>query len=169
MTSVKLGFALGGLVVLAGCSSPPPPRVSQTVVYAADLQGGARSCTVPQDLTLTADAPTTAQMVVGNDGGWCGLMVALPGPHPYRLGLITARPQRGRVYIHTVGDATRISYTPDAGFVGEDAFAVRLMPDSRVVQVAVKVEPGPAAVATPAPTPAPAPATPARSTTRRRS
>ena len=162
----KLALGLGGIAALAACSTPQVARAPSTPIYAADMQGGARVCTVPQDLTLS-DAPTSVQMALQNDGGWCGIMVAQPGPHPYRLGLVTTRAQHGRVYVHSVGDATRLSYTPDPGFIGTDAFAIRLMPGSRQVQVAVTVQPGPAAVVAPPPAPAAAPAAPARS--RRRS
>ncbi|PZW40847.1 hypothetical protein C8P66_12354 [Humitalea rosea] len=160
-TIAKLALGLGGLAALAACSTPPTVRRPSATVYAADVQGGARVCTVPQDLVLT-DAPVSTRMVLQNDGGWCGIMVAQPGPRPYRLGLVTTRAQHGRVYVHTVGDATRLSYTPDPGFIGDDAFAIRLMPDSRQVQVAVTVQAGPAAVVTPPPPPAAAPAAPTR-------
>ena len=53
-------------------------------------------------------------MQVGNDGGWCGITVAQDGK-PYDAGLLTQAPEHGKVYIHPVGDATRIDYTPDLG------------------------------------------------------
>ncbi len=77
-------------------------------------------------------------MTVGNDGGWCGITVA-DGGQPYSAGLLTIRPTHGRVYIHTVGDATRIDYTPDTGFTGSDNFAVRVVPGNDLIRVAVTV------------------------------
>ena len=77
-------------------------------------------------------------MTVGNDGGWCGITIAQSG-QPYEAGLLTIRPTHGRVYIHTVGDSTRIDYTPDSGFTGADTFAVRTVPGNDLLRVAVTV------------------------------
>jgi hypothetical protein len=160
------GLALAaGLLALAGCAQDRPAQTASTArVYAVDLQGGAKLCTVPDQLTLSADRPAEARMVVGNDGGWCGITVAQPGPRPYTAGLVANRPEHGRVHVRTVGDRTRVDYIPDRGFTGTDAFAVRMLPGNATMQVAVTVEPGTAA-ATPAaaaPAAAPAAAAPAR-------
>ena len=45
------------------------------------------------------------------------------------------------VYIHPVGDDTRIDYTPDLGFSGIDSFVVRLLPGNPVLRVNVTVAP----------------------------
>lgn len=78
-------------------------------------------------------------MTVGNDGGWCAFTVAQPGPQPFAAGLLTEEPAHGRVYIHPVGDNTRIDYTPDAGYVGPDAFIVTLLPGRAVIRATVSV------------------------------
>lgn len=135
--------AVGGL--LAACAqqaepAPPPPAT----VYSADLQGGARLCTAPKDVALAAGRPSDLRMVVGNDGGWCAISVALAAPdHPraYDAGLLAVRPAHGRVYIHEVGYATRIDYTPEPGYAGPDAFTVELLPGSATLQVSVTVQP----------------------------
>ena len=44
-----------------------------------------------------------------------------------------------QVYIHPVGNATRIDYTPDARFSGSDTFVVKLLPGSPVLRVSVAV------------------------------
>jgi len=96
-------------------------------------------------------------MAVVNDGGWCGILVsqnaapsrsnkgawaalgATQAKQPFAAGLLQTRAQHGRVYIHAVGDETRVDYTPDPGFTGNDQFAVRLIPGDPVLTVAVTV------------------------------
>jgi hypothetical protein len=126
-------------VLLAGCQKQPlaPPSAR---VYAVDLAGGARSCTVPA-VELTEGKSAAAAMSVANDGGWCAITLAQRGRQPYAAGLIQTRAQHGQVHIHTVGYDTRIDYTPDSGFNGTDAFAVRLIPGNPVLTVNVTVTP----------------------------
>jgi hypothetical protein len=81
---------------------------------------------------------------VGNDGGWCAISVARAGskdtgPIPYKTGLLAGRPSHGKVYIHTVGDATRIDYTPAPGYAGPDSFTVTLVPGAAVLRAEVTV------------------------------
>ena len=47
-----------------------------------------------------------------------------------------------QVYIHSVGDTTRIDYTPAKGYAGPDKFTVRLLPGNAVVRATVTVEKG---------------------------
>ena len=85
-------------------------------------------------------------MSVTNDGGWCGISVSrFAGP--YSAGLMVQRPSNGKVYVHTVGSATRVDYTPDPGFRGNDTFAVKLIPGDATMRVAVTVKPGSSAAA----------------------
>ena len=106
-------------------------------VYAVDVTGGARQC-VASHPQLIAGRSVDATMSVVNDGGWCAISVQLDG-QPYAAGLLTGPPARGRVYIHPVGNFTRIDYTPDAGFSGADQFVVQLIPGNPVLRTAVTV------------------------------
>jgi hypothetical protein len=166
---LPLAAPLTLMALLAGCAQPMATRSAAPTarLYANDLAGGAKLCTVPRPVNLTAGQPTEATMVLDNDGGWCGILVAQPGPKPFDLGLVEARPTNGRLHIRKVGDNTRVDYIPNAAFGGTDAFAVRLMPGGATLRVAVTVNytappappPPPAHVAPPARrTPAPAPA-----------
>jgi hypothetical protein len=134
--AVWLVLALSG-VMLQGCSQNPAPQGPQPRLFASDFQGAAKSCTVPKP-SLSVGKETAATMTVGNDGGWCAISVADDGK-PYATGLLTEQPAHGNVYVHPVGDETRIDYTPDVGFAGSDAFVVRLLPGSPVLRVSVKV------------------------------
>jgi hypothetical protein len=128
---------LTATALLAGCAKAPPPAPA-TREYAIDLAGAARQCTVGP-LAPVAGKEVAARMAVGNDGGWCAFTVAQPGPHPYAAGLLTEQPAHGRVYVHPVGDNTRIDYTPDVGYVGPDAFTVELLPAHAVIRATVSV------------------------------
>ncbi len=167
-------LALPALAALAGCADQTPARPAARL-YAVDLRGTSRVCTVPAETRTDANAPATVEMKAGSDGGWCGITVNRPGPQPYTAGLVETRPQHGRLHIHTVGDKTRIDYIADAGYAGADTFAVRLVPGNARVTANVTVEAvaAPAAAVTPprAPTaperPAARPAAPSRSNNRR--
>jgi len=130
--------ALCGLacLLLASCQTKPPAPSAR--IYAVDLAGGAKSCTVPA-VELADGKSTAAAMRVVNDGGWCAITLPRPGRVPYAAGVLQTRALHGQVHIHTVGDNTRIDYTPDADFAGTDSFVVRLIPGNPVLTVNVTV------------------------------
>ena len=130
-----LVLALGGLL-LQGCAKSAAPA-SQPRLFESDLQGAAKRCTAPKP-QLAPGKETAVEMKLGNDGGWCAIVVASGGA-PYDTGLLTELPAHGSVYIHPVGNATRIDYTPDARFSGSDTFVVKLLPGSPVLRVSVAV------------------------------
>jgi hypothetical protein len=153
------GLALAA--ALAACAQPQQQAgAPATRIFATDLQGAAKNCTVPQQVSLSSDRPAEVSMTVDNDGGWCGISVAQSGPKPFDAGLVTARPANGRVLVRKVGDRTRVDYFPNPAFGGTDTFAVRLLPGGATMRVAVTVNYTPPP-APPAP-PAPPPRTPAR-------
>jgi hypothetical protein len=130
-------LAIAGLgLLLQSCAKPPPPA-STARLFASDLAGAAKQCTVPS-VTPVAGKSVAAAMKVGNDGGWCAITMDIEGK-PFAAGLLVGDPAHGRVMIHTVGDSTRIDYTPETQFVGGDSFAVRLLPGDATVQVSVMV------------------------------
>ena len=124
--------------MLQGCSeTAQAPAASTNRVFAADQAGGAKSCQVGK-IAVTDGQATETTMKMANDGGWCAFSVNQRGK-PYATGLLPNRPEHGKVYVHQVGDHTRIDYTPFRGFVGTDSFAVKLVPGDGVVRVAVTV------------------------------
>lgn len=127
-------------VALQGCAGNVAGvnAASKLRVYAADVTGMAKSCEVPE-IAPTAGKTTEAAVKVTNDGGWCGLSVHQSGPKPYSAGLLITRPDHGTVLIHEVGDNTRIDYTPDRGFAGNDSFTVKLLPGDETVRETVAV------------------------------
>lgn len=132
------GATLAVMGLLTACmQNPPAGPASTTRLYAIDEAGAAKQCKAGP-VALAAGKPTAATMTVGNDGGWCAISVAAEG-HPYAAGLLTVDAVHGKVYVHQVGDATRIDYTPDRGFVGPDSFTVTLLPGRPVLRVAVTV------------------------------
>jgi hypothetical protein len=125
-------------LLLQACAEKPPAAPSVRM-YASDLAGGAKNCEVGK-VTPAAGQETEVAVKVGNDGGWCGIPVSTGGK-PYAAGLLASPPAHGKVVIHTVGNDTRIDYTPERGFAGSDAFRVKLIPGDAIIRAAVSVGP----------------------------
>lgn len=136
-TALRGGLLATPFLLQACAEKPPPQPVSTTPVFAVDMQGGAKQCTASRP-ELKPGRQATATMRVGNDGGWCAIHVALHGK-PYAAGLLTQPAQHGTVFIHPVGDDTRIDYTPAPGYVGPDSFVVQLIPGNPSIRVTVTV------------------------------
>ena len=121
--------------LVAGCVQPPAiSRQARNPVYASVLQGKADACTAS---ATTPEAGKTVTATIATDGhGWCGLTLA-DGDRPFAAGLLERRPEKGHVFIHTVGDDTRVDYTPDTVAVA-DSFSVRLLPGDAIVTVSVQ-------------------------------
>ncbi len=140
LTAARLSVLLA--LATAGCvEKPPAPAASNVKLYAFDFAGGARQCTAPADVALTPGRETPVAITLGNDGGWCAFKVGQSG-RPFTAGLLATRPAHGKVYVHTVGNDTRVDYTPDARYAGSDAFSVQLLPGDLAIRVAVTVNPG---------------------------
>jgi hypothetical protein len=120
------------IAVVQGCAQKPAPPPARQ--YAVDQTGGAKSCNVSK-VTPADGKDTDVPMTVGNDGGWCAITVAQRSG----AGLLTSRPAHGKVFVHQVGDDTRIDYTPAAGYAGQDNFAVTLVPGDAVLRTDVTV------------------------------
>lgn len=124
--------------LLQACAEKPPSqRATTTPVFHADLVGGAKQCSVSTPV-LKPGQKATVSMKVGNDGGWCAIRMQHEGK-PYEAGLLTQQAGHGKVFIHPVGDDTRIDYTPAPGYVGPDSFEVQLIPGHTTIRVAVTV------------------------------
>ena len=120
---------------LQACTPPKLVEGSHSPVYSTDLQGKAASCTAPL-LKNVEDGHAVPATIVTGGGGWCGLFVNREGK-PFSAGLLTEAAHNGKVFVHTVGDDTRIDYTPRTASNGPDAFEVRLLPGDAVIHVAV--------------------------------
>ena len=123
------------LLSLSACVTPTPAAIgSRTPVYSTDLVHKAASCTVPS-VSLEDGKEAIAAMTTGG-GGWCGISVR-HNDQPFGAGLLTQQPRNGAVYVHTVGDDTRVDYTPRSGAAGADAFTVRFIPGDATMRVTV--------------------------------
>ncbi len=137
MTRLIIPFAalaLAGAALQACAPKPPPPPVVTARVYAHDLEGKAAVCSV--STTPAADGKETTETMTTGGGGWCGIPLHTASG-PYTAGLLTREAHSGRVYVHTVGDDTRIDYIPKAGPVVPDSFTVELIPGNAIVRVTV--------------------------------
>ncbi len=128
---------LAATAVLLQACTERPPAASGPRVFQADMAGAAKSCDVPK-VTPAAGQEVPVAIKMANDGGWCAITVDDAGK-PFDAGLLVTEPSHGKVYVHTVGDQTRIDYTPDPRFTGSDAFAVRLLPSGAVLRASVAV------------------------------
>ena len=149
------------LLGLSACMTQPQVlgRSSRLPTYSTDLAGKAAECTVSA-VTLQDGKEATATMTTGG-GGWCGILVR-HNDDPFGAGLLTQAARGGSVYVHTVGDDTRVDYTPRAGTSGADSFTVKFIPGDATMRVTVTVDaPAPAAA------PAAATTTPKPTTTSR--
>lgn len=127
-------LALAAIAALLQACAPRPSG-PQARLYEADFKGAAKTCQTPKPATIPGKT-IDASMQVGSDGGWCGLSVN-NGDRPFDAELLTAAPAHGKVYVHKVGNDTRIDYTPVAGFTGPDSFTVQLLPTDATVHVGV--------------------------------
>ena len=155
LSAAALGAGMVATLALQACA-PRTPAVAHVPhpVYAIDQAGAAHTCAVtPLTPALAAGKESAATMTLSNDGGWCAISVHQDGPEPFTAGLLTARPGHGKVFVHSVGDETRIDYTPEPTFGGTDSFVVRLVPGDAVIRIAdtVAAPPAPPPVVTPPP------------------
>ena len=139
MHHARLWLATAATALLLQACAEKPPSGPQARVFAADMAGAAKVCTAPP-VTPAAGQTIDAAIKLGNDGGWCAITVNNSG-RPFDAGLLAAPAQHGKVLIHTVGNDTRIDYTPAARYAGADAFAVRLIPGDATIRVTVTVTP----------------------------
>lgn len=150
-----LFVGMAATLALQACAPRPQATHTPLPVYAIDQAGAAQSCIVSPLKPALADGKESATtMTLANDGGWCAIAVHQDGPAPFTAGLLTTRPEHGKVFVHSVGDETRIDYTPESRFGGNDSFVVRLLPGDAVIQAAamVSITPGAASpVAEPPP------------------
>ena len=156
--------ALAATAALQACA-PQRPTHTPLPVYAIDQAGAAHTCTVsPLAPAMSAGKNSSATMALSNDGGWCAVSTHQDGPAPFTAGLLTTRPEHGKVFVHSVGDETRLDYTPEAGYGGNDTFAVTLIPGDETVQVTATVAapPAPPAAAVPPPAKPPVKKSPRR-------
>ena len=119
---------------LTACAQPQPVAVSQTRLFATDLAGKAPLCTVPP--VSLADGKDAAVTLATGGGGWCAVSVNRDG-RPFSAALVKQKPRFGSVYVHTVGDDTRIDYKPAGPSVVADSFAVKLIPGDQTLKVTV--------------------------------
>ena len=71
-------------------------------------------------------APTTGQITMSNDGGWCGDRLGTTYSSAVFGGAmhLTRQPAHGEVSIVPHQDSTDVFYKPNPGYIGPDRFAV---------------------------------------------
>jgi hypothetical protein len=132
---------LAAVALLAGCAEQVAQTHPSSTRYSVDFTGAAKTCTAPKPMVLDAAKPAQAAISVANNGGWCALTLNAQEDTPYDAGLVTHLPTHGTLLIHTVGNDTRVDYTPQPGYVGSDSYAVRMVPGGATLSVSVTVTP----------------------------
>jgi hypothetical protein len=125
-------------LLLQACANGPPAAPGARI-FQADMAGAAKNCAVPK-VTPAPGQTTPVAIKVGNDGGWCAITLS-DGGKPYGAGLLVTEPAHGKVLIHTVGDETRIDYTPAPRYAGTDSFSVKLIPGDGTISASVAIAP----------------------------
>jgi len=118
---LKLFAPLAAVLVLSACANTKPPVLAENDPR---NDGIATTCT-PTNPDLKAAGPYSGTIAMANDG-WCGVFAVERDGKPFSYGLVRSRPEHGRLFIQKVANATRVEYTPNAGYVGADAFTVAL-------------------------------------------
>lgn len=163
MSYRPLAAAAAAILALQGCAPKVPPLVQATEDF---NEGIAKTCTF-SPVQPNPGGSVSATITMTNDG-WCAYRAAEKPGQPFLLGLVRQRPSSGELLIRKLGGETRVEYTANPGFTGNDTFSVALRPQSgadAMVQITATVTGG-AGVAAATPPAAPEPATPARRTTR---
>jgi hypothetical protein len=139
---LRLIAPLAAALALSACANTKPPVLADNDPR---NDGIATTCT-PTNPDMKAAGPYSGAIAMANDG-WCGVFAVERDGKPFSLGLVRNRPEHGRVFIQKVANATRVEYTPNAGYVGADAFTVALRSNKSGVedtplQVSVTVSQG---------------------------
>ena len=121
----------------AGCAQQAT-RQKGIAVYSVDQRGQARMCDATRDTTIEPGKTAEVAFKMSNDG-WCGVVVSQANDKPFAAGLVKQMPAHGKLYVHTVGDSTRVDYTPDRGYLGPDSYVVRLVPGDSMLNAVVTV------------------------------
>jgi hypothetical protein len=133
-TQTVILTALG--LILQGCAAiQTTAPTSNAVRYSTDMVNKAPTCSFTA-IDAVKDGAANAVTLTTGGGGWCGFGVRENGA-PYTAGLLSKRARFGKVHVHTVGDDTRIDYTPYERTVVADSFTVRLIPGDATISVTV--------------------------------
>jgi hypothetical protein len=76
--------------------------------------------------SVAGGVPSTGQIVMSNDGGWCGQRLAVRNNQLVFGGamLLTRQPTHGEVSIMPRDDGTDVYYKPNPAYIGSDSFGV---------------------------------------------
>jgi hypothetical protein len=136
-------IGLGAL--LAGCAKPPAPVAEPPPPLPPHLgPPPAASCLVaPFHVADGGTADVT--MTVSNDGGYCAAALTAASGKPFDAPLVPEKPLHGDDSVVEYNGKTSVEYTANQGYVGHDAFVVKLIlkgqPGYTTLNVSVDVQP----------------------------
>jgi hypothetical protein len=116
--SARLPIALFALsvIVVARVAAFAQSESVKSKVCSADAGGW----------SVAGGVPSTGQIVMSNDGGWCGQRLAVRNNQLVFGGAmhLTRQPAHGEVSIVPRDDGTDVYYKPNPDYIGPDSFGV---------------------------------------------
>lgn len=127
-------FIIAVLLALAGCQAQPGPGQNVAALQALPTSRACVASLPPfGHWSYARDdgvfyAPPDANIVVGDDGGWCQIRfehtwnnLVIQAPLA-----VTAPPAHGEALVGSIGTSMRIAYKPAPAFAGTDTFTVHM-------------------------------------------
>ncbi len=139
-------LAMIGLAALvAGCARPPPPMVEAPPQLPPHLGPPPAASCIVAPFHVADGGTTNVTMTVSNDGGYCAAALTAANGKPFDAPLVPQKPEHGDDSVVEYNGKTSVEYTANQGYVGHDAFTVKLIlkgqPGFTTLNVAVDVQP----------------------------
>jgi hypothetical protein len=131
--------------LLAGCAQPPPPVVEAPAPLPPHLGPPPAASCVVAPFHVADGGTADVNMTVSNDGGYCAATLTAANGKPFDAPLVPEKPAHGEDSVVEYNGKTSVEYTANQGYVGHDAFTVKLIlkgqPGYTTLNVAVDVQP----------------------------
>jgi len=136
-------IGMGGL--LSGCAKSPVPVVEAPPALPPHLGPPPAASCIVAPFHVADGGTADIGMTVSNDGGYCAAALTSANGKPFDAPLVPQKPLHGDDSVVEYNGKTSIEYTAKPGYVGHDAFTVKLIlkgqPGFTTLNVAVDVQP----------------------------
>ncbi len=132
------------VALLAGCQKPPPPIVEAPPPLPPHLGPPPAANCIVSPFTVHNGGTASVKMTVSNDGGYCAAALTADSGQPFDAPLVPEKPRHGDDSVVQYNHKTSIEYVPTTGYVGPDAFTVKLIvkgqPGYTTINLAIDVQ-----------------------------